>query len=342
MNRESWVDYAKAIGIILVVYGHVARGVVNAGVEVSESTYLLIDSILYSFHMPLFFFLSGLFFVSSFQKRGSVRFVFSKIDTIVYPYILWSLLQGVIEVYLSNYTNGNVSFSEVLSLLWSPRAHFWFLYALFYIFLATVVIYLVPLPRRELVILALSVVLYLVPGLLPDIIAINYLIQYLVFFCLGIFFTRYASVGVLARPISLLVAFGLFVAAQCWFHVVLNKNYSEKGWETLVLASVSITFVVCLSLQCVRFSSSALRYIGVSSMAIYLMHVLAGSGVRVILDKFLGVHSFYIHAFAGCIVGILGPIIAFWLIKKWNIPFVFSAPISRVLPNTPSKSLSSN
>ena len=130
MNRENWVDYAKAIGIILVVYGHVARGVVNAGVEVSESTYLLIDSILYSFHMPLFFFLSGLFFVSSFQKRGAVGLVFSKIDTIVYPYLLWSLLQGTIEVYLSNYTNGSVSFSEVFSLLWSPRAHFWFLFAL--------------------------------------------------------------------------------------------------------------------------------------------------------------------------------------------------------------------
>ena len=29
-KRENWVDFAKGIGILLVVYGHVSRGVVNA------------------------------------------------------------------------------------------------------------------------------------------------------------------------------------------------------------------------------------------------------------------------------------------------------------------------
>jgi len=31
-ERNVWVDYAKAIGIILVVYGHVARGVIQCRV----------------------------------------------------------------------------------------------------------------------------------------------------------------------------------------------------------------------------------------------------------------------------------------------------------------------
>ena len=61
-ERNVWVDYAKAIGIILVVYGHVARGVFNAGLPMDEARFVLVDSIIYSFHMPLFFFLSGLFF----------------------------------------------------------------------------------------------------------------------------------------------------------------------------------------------------------------------------------------------------------------------------------------
>jgi fucose 4-O-acetylase-like acetyltransferase len=43
-DRAPWVDYAKGIGIILVVYGHVSRGLFNAGLEMSESTYLLVDS----------------------------------------------------------------------------------------------------------------------------------------------------------------------------------------------------------------------------------------------------------------------------------------------------------
>ena len=56
-NREVWIDYAKAIGIILVVYGHVARGLYSAGIDIPYELYVLIDSIVYSFHMPLFFFL---------------------------------------------------------------------------------------------------------------------------------------------------------------------------------------------------------------------------------------------------------------------------------------------
>ncbi|WP_373565555.1 acyltransferase family protein, partial [Klebsiella pneumoniae] len=51
--REAWVDYAKGIGIILVVFGHVNRGLYSAGIQLSGSSYLLTDSIIYSFHMPL-------------------------------------------------------------------------------------------------------------------------------------------------------------------------------------------------------------------------------------------------------------------------------------------------
>lgn len=125
-ERNVWVDYAKAIGIILVVYGHVARGVFNAGLPMDEGSYRLVDCIIYSFHMPLFFFLSGLFFYDSLMKRGRTGLVVNKVDTIVYPFIVWSLLQGLLEVVLSNYTNGQVTLTEVLSLLWMPRAQFWF------------------------------------------------------------------------------------------------------------------------------------------------------------------------------------------------------------------------
>ena len=105
MNRDirtEWVDYAKAIGIILVVYGHVARGVKEAGYNFSDSLFTLVDSFIYSFHMPLFFFLSGLFFYQSFIKRGFLDLTLNKIDTIVYPYILWFLF--LLHIYLTTLT----------------------------------------------------------------------------------------------------------------------------------------------------------------------------------------------------------------------------------------------
>ncbi|MCR6652537.1 MAG: acyltransferase family protein [Cellvibrionaceae bacterium] len=65
-NRSYWLDYAKAIGIILVVYGHIARGLFQAGLFPQQEIYQYLDSIIYSFHMPLFFFL----------VRLSILFVF--------------------------------------------------------------------------------------------------------------------------------------------------------------------------------------------------------------------------------------------------------------------------
>ncbi|MGI2172540.1 acyltransferase family protein [Shewanella ulleungensis] len=160
-DRVDWVDYAKGIGIILVVYGHVLRGLHSAGFEFLGRFYELSDSIVYSFHMPLFFFLSGLFFYQTLSKKGPVKLVFSKIDTIFYPYVIWSILQGSTEVIVSNYTNGNVTFSEVFSLLWSPRAQFWFLYDLFFIFIVFSLILNGNTKIRTVILFFLLIIIYL-------------------------------------------------------------------------------------------------------------------------------------------------------------------------------------
>lgn len=47
-DRIEWIDVAKGIGIILVIMGHTFQ--------------LDLVSPIYAFHMPLFFFLSGLLF----------------------------------------------------------------------------------------------------------------------------------------------------------------------------------------------------------------------------------------------------------------------------------------
>jgi uncharacterized membrane protein YcfT len=74
-KRDLWVDYAKAIGIILVVYGHVAHGLFKAGIWEGDTFYHLVDSVIYTFHMPLFFSLSGLFFKTTLLKEGKGLFI---------------------------------------------------------------------------------------------------------------------------------------------------------------------------------------------------------------------------------------------------------------------------
>lgn len=327
-NKSNWVDCSKAIGIVLVVYGHVARGVYNSGINVSVRWYGLIDSVVYSFHMPLFFFLSGLFFLKTLERRGSIGLLKSKIDTIVYPYVLWSVLQGCMEVALSNYTNGNVRFGDVLTLFWEPRAQFWFLYALFLVFFACDVFFSVFSLKSSYALFIISVVLYLVQGYLPDVLLFEYLAQGLVFFMFGVLFTLHVDVKRVSRRASLLLICLCFVAAQWVFHGYLSLHYTDRGVASLLLAFMSILFIVGVSGFVTQFSPGIVLFIGSSSMAIYLMHVIAGSGVRVLLKRVVGVDSFAIHIVVGCIVGVLAPLTAVYVINRLKIRYVFSAPLS--------------
>ncbi len=88
--RVAWVDVAKGIGIFLVVEGHVLPGLQSAGLlptdEQSPGLRFLHDWT-YAFHMPLFFFLSGLFVLRSAQG-GLARFLDGKLRTVLYPYLL--------------------------------------------------------------------------------------------------------------------------------------------------------------------------------------------------------------------------------------------------------------
>ncbi len=330
-NRSDWVDYAKAIGIILVVYGHVARGLYNAGVGIPKGFFELADGIIYSFHMPLFFFLSGIFFLHSLTKRGGQKIVFSKIDTIVYPYIVWSIIQGLIEAYLSAYTNGNVAYADVFSLLWSPRAQFWFLYILFICFIVATIIFSVIPKKATLIVLVGASLAYIYSSSMPSGFVYLYMSENFVFFIFGIVFSIYNKKTFFSSPASLLLLAVLFVIGQYLFHHTFHIKYFERGLASLLLAIVSILFIVALSSWAALRPNRLLAMIGASSMAIYLMHILAGSGIRVILKTFLGIDSYIVHLVLGCFFGLVLPLLAVFILNKLKIPYVFSAPVSEKL-----------
>lgn len=84
-KRYSSVDVAKGIGAILVVLGH-------AGVQGFPRI------ILYSFHMPLFFFLSGLFL--RYDTKHRFEFIKKRMFGILMPYFLFYLLILAKEILL--------------------------------------------------------------------------------------------------------------------------------------------------------------------------------------------------------------------------------------------------
>ncbi len=70
-NRIPWVDCAKGIGIFLVVYGHVARGISGSGLVPETFVFQWVDYLIYSFHMPLFFSCPACFSSTATGEKGS-------------------------------------------------------------------------------------------------------------------------------------------------------------------------------------------------------------------------------------------------------------------------------
>lgn len=88
-NYILWVDCAKTIGIFLVVLGHLWY----------KNKYPIINQYIYSFHIPLFFILSG--FVFNYNKKIKFKeYTKLKFFRILLPTIIFLLL-GVIKLYLS-------------------------------------------------------------------------------------------------------------------------------------------------------------------------------------------------------------------------------------------------
>ncbi len=85
-ERINWVDVARGIGVLLVIYGH--------GLAVTPLRFII-----YSFHMPLFFFLSGLVF----HKRKNEKYltVLKKdFKRILIPYFIFAAIS--FTLWLSN------------------------------------------------------------------------------------------------------------------------------------------------------------------------------------------------------------------------------------------------
>ncbi|HFZ8995334.1 TPA: acyltransferase family protein [Citrobacter freundii] len=327
--REQWVDYAKGIGIILVVVGHVNRGLDSSGIFISESFFKLFDSIIYSFHMPLFFFLSGLFFIKSIEKAGKAKFVVKKLETIAYPYVLWSIIQGLVAVLLSRFTNAKTDIMSVFSFPVEPIAQFWFLYALFMIFMVACIIYNKRYFTSYLPVITLvSFFLYIYSDNIGNAFHADFITKNSIFFFAGVMFStvRMSAKSSQFSLITLAISFILFCAIQYKFHFMDGMFYDDIGISTFFVAIISIFFVFCLSTVLGMVGIEPLRKIGEYSMIIFLVHILAGSGTRIILSKFLGVDNWYLHIIVGTAAGVVLPIVFYKVTKMLKLNFLFSYP----------------
>jgi acyltransferase len=87
-KRFDYVDIARFYGIFLVYYGHVVERFMYLKIEAAALQYKYI----YSFHMVLFFFLSGMVISEKTLKLSFVDFIKKKFKTRVIPYLFFNFI----------------------------------------------------------------------------------------------------------------------------------------------------------------------------------------------------------------------------------------------------------
>ncbi len=329
--RLGWVDYAKGMGIFLVVLGHALRAFPDAIATSGIPAYLkTLDVGIYSFHMPLFFILSGLFLPSS-SSQSPQTFLTKKLATILYPYLLWSLLYGALKAFTSPDISIQADLLALHSIPWHPIEHYWFLCALFsysllYLFLSR-------LPRGPWLFLGITVALYSTHiagiSLETDLLhrmRVNGL--YLALGCilpiLGGFkaFTWPEATNDRQRGLSHL---GLALLGLATIIVGVHLNLTTHPLAQPILALAGSTSVISLSILLDRYPIlPMIQRWGQWSLQIYLIHMIPMLLGRTLVQKIWGLQQVEALVVVMTCAGLWGSIALIGLADRLPIPNLFT------------------
>jgi len=321
LKKRHLYDIEKLTGlaIILVVIGHLVTGqdINTPGLE----WYKFLKKYIYSFHMPLFMFLSGVIFYYSLPEfKTNVdyrRYLIKKVKRLLPSYLLFSVIIFAAKLLLSkslNIDNPVNGFEDFLTAYYAPTSSYagflWYVYVLmeYYIILSLLLSYIKPIW-----IFLVSMVLYFFQ--FPDIFALNFFFQMLPYFMLGCIAIKNYEVYIKYLNAYKYLFIVVFLSLSIVFYF-LNVPKIVMG-----LASIPGLHAVILLTNVEK--KTVLSILGVFSFSIYLMNTLVMGFVKSISFKLFEISyaNFYLIALIMIFLGLSIPII----IKKYiinKIPYI--------------------
>lgn len=303
----------KGIGIILVILGHSFS---FTGFDLLSNNFnKYIHNIIYSFHMPLFFFISGLLSYS--LKKYSIKvFYLSKIKRLLVPYIFINLID-IIPRHLFNNLVNNKSNSLERVILYSG-ATTWFIYTMFVLFLIFPIFdkYFFKKDKYYLVGVILFLVNYFKLGTEIELFTINKLIYMSFYFYIGYMLRKYYDdFRKSLRNNNFYIGVGIIFFIIAWQYKI---NIISKILFPFI--GIYFTLVTCTKIKTENKLYKFLFFCGENSLTFYLLEAFCGTIYRVLLTKiipiqynFLLISTFFILKITTLFI------ISKWIINKSNV-----------------------
>jgi fucose 4-O-acetylase-like acetyltransferase len=329
VHRLNWIDYAKGLIILGMVYGHSISSASNAGVAVSKTFGALSYSTL-SNTLPLFFFLAGLFVARSYENRSIRSFLLERVQRLAYPYLIWSALQATAAILFSAQSQNDTTFGTLLAIPYQPFDQFWFLYAL--LWMPAIYALTRALGRwSSLALAATSIALFAFP-IETKFLALEPLSVHLIFFAAGALASPYV-IGERQLPDlpvwATVVVTAAFVGSALYIytHWVTASTGTEGHLEDRgyylylgVLGGLAIAGWAQWLARCGWLG--VLQVMGKYSLQIFVAHMFCVVGFRIVAQT-LGVANPFLIVI-GCIVaGVTGPIVLVLLTERFGLPNLF-------------------
>lgn len=276
-KRIQWIDTAKGITIILVIIGHA---------NFQEP----IKAFIYSFHMPLFFFLSGLFINTESDFNS---FLTKRIKGLIIPYLIYNIILLLFYWFLNILSQDSTSFKDsifikIISLPLAIRVDnlystkLWFLPCLF---ISSIIVYL--LPKNKKLYLTLGIIITSIGILFCNVLQIKFLpwsidaaLLVVIFLIISSLLREYINWGNLLHSNLLLI---LCIPLSIIF-TILNYRYlgnhrvdiyeSNYGNFAYFYIAAFAGIYIILNISKRLNSIKVLSYLGRNSIIIYVTHYI--------------------------------------------------------------------
>lgn len=282
-NRIGYIDAMRGFSMILVVFGHV---LLMMGFP-TDST--ILGTILLTFRMPLFFFVSG-FFAYRAMERWSVQMAKSILKRKIQAQVICT----IVFYSLFQFCHGK----SPLLFLTQSFSWFWFTIVLFQMFLIYMVLAIAEniLKRHAIVtvgLIVLSVAFFIIYVRFPntkfqlwDALSWYYLVEYFQFFAIGIlakkYYGRFEAIlqSDTFRTGTIICYVAALFAAYGFDHALENYNSAVCNiFKMLIVryAGLFTVFVLFFNNQ-TYFSGDSkpcrwLKFVGTRTLDIYMLHV---------------------------------------------------------------------
>lgn len=313
-KRENGFDATKGAAIILVVFGHVWLGLGGAGLISDAQLFRTVEDAIYLFHMPVFFFVSGLFFA---PKAAPGAFFQHKALTLLWPLLLWSWIEGA--ALLASGQGAERGLSGLLDVVAYPvpvKSVFWFLWALFVLQAGAYLVQRAFRAGAMVVMLGLAIasVLFFFLGLDPGMFVT--IVENAPYFLVGVLMRSIRKEFTRPLPMPFVVGVLMLILSE----VVHLKEGGGAPWFQIIALLAVMGFCGMFARIGGTWVGGALAWLGARTMPIYLIHIILTAATRVALLK-LGITGVGLHLVAGVLIGIVAPLMVDAVVQRlgWGL-----------------------